>query len=94
MPYDYTVHFTADALASGNHLLAEAVAEGGAARVLPVLVVLPGGGQVKDGMRYVNAVHAAIAQCRLDRHSLVPIGGGAVLDAVGFAAATRTVVAG
>jgi 3-dehydroquinate synthase len=54
----------------------------------PVLVV-PGGEAVKDGMSYVHAVHQLIHDAALCRHSfVVAIGGGAVLDTVGYAAAT------
>jgi 3-dehydroquinate synthase len=54
----------------------------------PVLVV-PGGEAVKNDPRYVDQIHHAINDARLCRHSyVVAIGGGAVLDAAGYAAAT------
>jgi len=54
----------------------------------PVLDV-PGGEAVKNDSRHVDAIHAAINRAGLCRHSyVVAIGGGAVLDAVGYAAAT------
>ncbi len=54
----------------------------------PVLDV-PGGEAVKNDSRHVDGIHAAINQAGLCRHSyVVAIGGGAVLDAVGYAAAT------
>jgi 3-dehydroquinate synthase len=54
----------------------------------PVLDV-PGGESVKNDPRYVDAIHAAINDAGLCRHSyVVAIGGGAVLDAAGYAAAT------
>jgi 3-dehydroquinate synthase len=54
----------------------------------PVLVV-PGGEAVKNDPRYVEEIHRAINDAGLCRHSyVVAIGGGAVLDAVGYAAAT------
>jgi 3-dehydroquinate synthase len=54
----------------------------------PVLPV-PGGEAVKNDPRHVDAVHAAINDAGLCRHSyVIAIGGGAVLDAAGYAAAT------
>jgi 3-dehydroquinate synthase len=54
----------------------------------PVLP-LPGGEAVKNDPRHVDAVHAAINDAGLCRHSyVIAIGGGAVLDAAGYAAAT------
>jgi 3-dehydroquinate synthase len=54
----------------------------------PVLVV-PGGEGVKNDASHVEAIHRAIHNAGLCRHSyVVAIGGGAVLDAVGYAAAT------
>lgn len=53
----------------------------------PLLV--PGGETVKNERHAVERVRAAIDAHGIDRHScLVAIGGGAVLDAVGYAAAT------
>jgi 3-dehydroquinate synthase len=54
----------------------------------PVLVV-PGGEQIKNERRYIDRMLETINAARLCRHSyVVAIGGGAVLDAAGFAAAT------
>jgi 3-dehydroquinate synthase len=54
----------------------------------PVLDV-PGGEAVKNDSRHVDAIHAAINEAALCRHSYVlAVGGGAVLDAAGYAAAT------
>ena len=51
--------------------------------------VAPGGEAVKNDWAHVERVLAAINDADLDRRSyLVVVGGGAVLDAVGFAAAT------
>lgn len=51
--------------------------------------VVPGGEQVKNDPRHVERVHEQIAQRGLDRQSFcVVIGGGAVQDMAGFAAAT------
>jgi len=51
-------------------------------------VILPGGEGIKNSWDYVHEVSEKISDFRLDRHSFVmAIGGGAVLDLVGFAAA-------
>jgi 3-dehydroquinate synthase len=53
------------------------------------LAVLPGGEKVKSDDALVREVWRLIDAAHLDRHSyVVVIGGGAFLDAVGFAAAT------
>lgn len=58
------------------------------ALVAPPLVV-PGGERVKQEAGHVEAVRDAINAHGIDRHSYVlAVGGGAVLDMVGFAAAT------
>jgi 3-dehydroquinate synthase len=55
---------------------------------VPVLVV-PGGEPIKNDRRHVERILEAINAAALCRHSyLVAVGGGAVLDAAGFAAAT------
>ena len=55
---------------------------------LPVVVV-PGGEQVKNDPAHLAEIHRAIFDAGLDRHSYVSaVGGGAVLDAAGYAAAT------
>lgn len=52
-------------------------------------VVVPGGEQVKNEPRHIEDLHRAIAQRGLDRQSFaVIVGGGAVQDMAGFAAAT------
>lgn len=52
-------------------------------------LVVPGGEAVKDGLAQVQAVWAAIRDAGLDRHGfVVAVGGGALLDAAGLAAAT------
>jgi len=54
----------------------------------PVLVV-PGGEPIKNEARHLDRMIEAINTASLCRHSyVVAVGGGAVLDAVGFAAAT------
>ena len=51
--------------------------------------VLPGGETVKGDDALVRQVWSALDEARIDRHSYaLVIGGGAFLDAVGFAAAT------
>ncbi|MFH0953297.1 MAG: 3-dehydroquinate synthase [Verrucomicrobiota bacterium] len=51
-------------------------------------VVVPGGERLKNGSALVRSILSALIEARMHRHSIVVIvGGGAVLDAVGFAAA-------
>jgi 3-dehydroquinate synthase len=58
------------------------------ALAVPVLVV-PGGETVKNDRRHVDRILETINAASLCRHSyLIAVGGGAVLDAAGFAAAT------
>ena len=53
------------------------------------LVVMPGGEPVKADDRLVRDVWAKLDECHIDRHSYaLVIGGGAFLDAVGYATAT------
>ena len=53
------------------------------------VLIVPGGEQIKDDRRYTERIIDAINASSLCRHSyLIAIGGGAVLDAAGFAAAT------
>lgn len=52
-------------------------------------LIFPGGETAKDGTAHVDALHAAIDAHGICRHSYVlAIGGGALLDMVGFAAST------
>ena len=52
-------------------------------------VIIPGGEAAKNDPRLIEQIHTTINQAGLCRHSyLLAIGGGAVLDAVGYAAAT------
>ncbi len=49
----------------------------------------PGGEQIKRELTHIEAVQDTIHRLRVDRHSFViAVGGGAVLDAIGLAAAT------
>ncbi len=53
------------------------------------VVIVAGGEAVKNDPRYVEEIHRGINDAGLCRHSyVVAIGGGAVLDAAGYAAAT------
>jgi hypothetical protein len=57
--------------------------------LVDVLSELAGGEAIKQDLRSIEAVWRAIYRHHIDRHSYVmAIGGGAFLDAVGFAAAT------
>jgi 3-dehydroquinate synthase len=52
-------------------------------------LIVEGGEQVKNNPAYVSSIHQTIHAYGIDRHSYVlAIGGGAVLDMVGYAAAT------
>jgi 3-dehydroquinate synthase len=52
-------------------------------------LVLPGGEGVKNDPAYVSEIHNAIHQRGLCRHSyVIAVGGGALIDLAGFAAAT------
>lgn len=56
--------------------------------LVPNLMVLPGGEQVKNQPELVNEVLDAVDTYGIDRHSFVAaIGGGAMLDMVGYASA-------
>jgi 3-dehydroquinate synthase len=52
-------------------------------------LVIEGGEPTKNSSAHVSEIHAQIDRCHLDRHSFViAVGGGALLDMVGLAAAT------
>ncbi len=52
-------------------------------------VILPGGEAVKNDLRWVERIHYLIHQSGICRHSyVIAIGGGALLDVAGYAAAT------
>jgi 3-dehydroquinate synthase len=60
-----------------------------ALRLVAPPLVLPGGEQVKNDPQHLDAVHALIRDAALCRHSyVIAIGGGALLDLAGYAAAT------
>ncbi|NNF97914.1 MAG: 3-dehydroquinate synthase [Desulfobacteraceae bacterium] len=55
--------------------------------VVTPIGIIPGGEKIKNGLHHVEAMIASMAEANLCRHSYVMvIGGGAVLDAAGFAA--------
>ena len=52
-------------------------------------LVLPGGEAVKNHPKYVEAIQRAVYDNKVDRHAyIIAIGGGALLDMAGYAAAT------
>lgn len=57
-------------------------------RLIPDILVVPGGEVVKNDITYFDSVVEAVNTYGIDRHSyIVAIGGGSVLDMVGYAAA-------
>jgi len=64
-------------------------ARGDSLKLAAAPVALPGGERIKNDFSQLEAVWKAIEAAGLCRHSyVVAVGGGAVLDLVGFAAAT------
>jgi 3-dehydroquinate synthase len=64
-------------------------AQNGALELRGAPFVLPGGEAAKNDPALVTALLARFAEAKLDRHAtVVAVGGGAVLDATGYAAAT------
>ena len=64
-------------------------AHSGALDLVAPPLVLPGGEAIKNRSAPVDEIRAAIDRHHIDRHSFVlAIGGGALLDSVGYAAAT------
>lgn len=58
-------------------------------RAIPTPLLLPGGEKCKQTTEVYDLITRAIHESRVDRHSaLLAVGGGAFLDAAGFAAAT------
>lgn len=56
--------------------------------LIPDIIIVPGGEVVKSSETYFNQVLEAVNKHGIDRHSYIAaIGGGAVLDMVGYAAA-------
>jgi 3-dehydroquinate synthase len=57
-------------------------------KIVSSLIVLPGGERCKNDPNTIPNLIARLSELAIDRHSfLIAIGGGAVLDAVGYAAA-------
>jgi len=58
-------------------------------RLIAPPLCVPGGEKVKDDPQWVLQIHSKLHHLHIDRHSIVlTVGGGAVLDMAGFAAAT------
>lgn len=59
-----------------------------AVQLIPDILIIPGGEKAKNNPDYLNEVLEAVNLYGIDRHSyLAAIGGGSVLDMVGYAAA-------
>lgn len=59
-----------------------------AVQLVPEIVIVPGGEIVKNDTRYFDQILEAVNKHKIDRHSYIAaIGGGSVLDLVGYAAA-------
>jgi 3-dehydroquinate synthase len=59
-----------------------------AAELIPEILVLPGGEMVKNDTQYLDQILESVNKYKIDRHSYIAaIGGGSVLDLVGYAAA-------
>src|SRR6476646_7125322 len=77
--FEYKVFFTSSLFSSSNNLFSEFVKEN---------LIIPGGEQIKNDKRSFNRIVESVHMYGIDRHSyLTAIGGGAVLDVVGYAAA-------
>lgn len=64
-------------------------AHGGQLQLVRAPMLVSGGEEIKNDMSNVDQIHAEIDAGGIDRHSyVVVIGGGAILDTVGYAAAT------
>lgn len=59
-----------------------------ALNLVPEILFVPGGEQVKNDTKYFDQILEAVNTHKIDRHSYIAaIGGGSVLDLVGYAAA-------
>jgi len=59
-----------------------------AVQLVPEIIMIPGGELVKNDIIYFDRILEAVNTCKIDRHSfLAAIGGGSLLDLVGYAAA-------
>jgi len=64
-------------------------AHAGKLRLVCPPVVIEGGERAKNSPALINEIHAQVDRHHIDRHSyLIAVGGGALLDVAGFAAAT------
>lgn len=69
-------------------IAAYAAAHADAIELAGEVAAVPGGEACKNDARLLEGLLAALAERRIDRHSYaIAVGGGAVLDAVGYAAA-------
>ncbi len=61
----------------------------GKVRLVCPPVIVPGGERAKNSPELINEIHEQIDRHHIDRHSyVIAVGGGALLDVAGFAAAT------
>jgi 3-dehydroquinate synthase len=61
----------------------------GKVRLVSPPVIVPGGERAKNSPELINEIHEQIDRHHIDRHSyVIAVGGGALLDVAGFAAAT------
>jgi 3-dehydroquinate synthase len=59
-----------------------------AVQLVPEIVIVPGGEILKNNIKYFDQILATVNEHKIDRHSYIAaIGGGSVLDLVGYAAA-------
>ena len=59
-----------------------------AVQLVPEIVIVPGGEILKNDIKYFDQILEAVNEHKIDRHSYIAaIGGGSVLDLVGYAAA-------
>jgi len=59
-----------------------------AVELVPEILIIPGGEQVKNDERYFELILEAVNNYSIDRHSYIAaLGGGALLDMAGYAAA-------
>lgn len=59
-----------------------------AVNLIPEILFVPGGEQVKNDTQYFDQILEAVNTHKIDRHSYIAaVGGGSVLDLVGYAAA-------
>lgn len=59
-----------------------------AVQLVPEIILVPGGEIVKNDISYFDRILEAVNTCKIDRHSYIAaIGGGSLLDLVGYAAA-------